>query len=100
MLLSSLLFGEPKLSEAVNSPVSQGVVEIPFSHLNPLERKKRDPFLQFCISTARCRISSCRTSGYVTAAALDRMFLLESLCPENTHQWQEPRHWREIDFAI
>lgn len=40
MLLSSLPFGEPRLSEAVDSPVSRGVVEIPFSHLTRWKGKK------------------------------------------------------------
>lgn len=64
------LLETPRLCEAVTSPVSQGVVEHSIFPPKPTEegeKKKKDPFQQFCISTARYRISSCGISGYMTA---------------------------------
>ena len=44
MLLSSLIFGDPKRSEAVNSPVSQGVVEHSIFPPKTTEKEKKGNF--------------------------------------------------------
>ena len=54
-----------------------------------LKKKNRGNLSFFCIFTARHRVH--RSSLCLAPWIL--LLMLDSICPENTCRWQEPRHW-------
>lgn len=60
-----------------------------------LKKKNRGKLSFFCIFTARHRVH--RSS--LCLAPWIPLFMLDSICPENTSWWQEPGHWGGVSHV-